>query len=139
MAQIKVVTENDISKGLKIEDGKLIVEVDNTTIRIEGNQLVAVPQNTVDMRITGIQPNGDKLQITVADENGENSTTIETTLAGLLAISTADGNLAEKDATGILVTPTKVKEAIKGDMLQSLGGVDLGYLIAKDAEATAGA
>ena len=125
----KVVTDADIGAGLKIEAGKLLVEVDNSTIKIVGNQLVATSK--VDLRVTAITPEEGKLKITVADENGENAQTVETTLAKLIVLSQAEGNLAEAKDDGIFVGKAKVVEvAIEAatEEVRSLGGVTLGFM-----------
>lgn len=125
----KVVTDADIGSGLKIEAGKLLVEVDNSTIKIVGNQLVATSK--VDLRVTAITPEEGKLKITVADENGENAQTVETTLAKLIVLSQAEGNLAEAKDDGIYVGKVKVVEAAKEaatEEVRSLGGVTLGFM-----------
>ncbi|WP_281773646.1 hypothetical protein [Haemophilus parahaemolyticus] len=125
----KVVTDADIGAGLKIEAGKLLVEVDNSTIKIVDNQLVATSK--VDLRVTAITPEEGKLKITVADENGENAQTVETTLAKLIVLSQAEGNLAEAKDDGIFVGKAKVVEAAKEaatEEVRSLGGVTLGFM-----------
>lgn len=125
----KVVTDADIGAGLKIEAGKLLVEVDNSTIKIVGNQLVATSK--VDLRVTAITPEEGKLKITVADENGENAQTVETTLAKLIVLSQAEGNLVEAKDDGIYVGKVKVVEAVKEaatEEVRSLGGVTLGFM-----------
>ena len=113
----KVVTDADIGAGLKIEAGKLLVEVDNSTIKIVGNQLVATSK--VDLRVTAITPEEGKLKITVADE------------AKLIVLSQAEGNLAEAKDDGIFVGKAKVVEAAKEaatEEVRSLGGVTLGFM-----------
>lgn len=125
----KVVTDADIGAGLKIEAGKLLVEVDNSTIKIVGNQLVATSK--VDLRVTAITPEEGKFKITVADENGENAQTVETTLAKLIILSQAEGNLAEAKDDGIFVGKAKVVEVAKEaatEEVRSLGGVTLGFM-----------
>ncbi|MEZ7766250.1 hypothetical protein O3795_02160 [Haemophilus parahaemolyticus] len=125
----KVVTDADIGAGLKIEAGKLLVEVDNSTIKIVGNQLVATSK--VDLRVTAIIPEEGKLKITVADENGENAQTVETTLAKLIVLSQAEGNLVEAKDDGIYVGKVKVVEVAKEaatEEVRSLGGVTLGFM-----------
>lgn len=125
----KVVTDEDIGAGLKIEAGKLLVEVDNSTIKIVGNQLVATSK--VDLRVTAITPEEGKLKITVADENGGNAQTVETTLAKLIVLSQEEGNLAEAKEDGIFVGKAKVIEAAKQaatEEVRSLGGVTLGFM-----------
>lgn len=125
----KVVTDADIGAGLKIEAGKLLVEVDNSTIKIVGNQLVATSK--VDLRVTAITPEEGKLKITVADENGENAQTVETTLAKLIVLSQAEGNLVEAKDDGIYVGKVKVVETAKEaatEEVRSLGGVTLGFM-----------
>lgn len=130
---IKVVTEGDIGKGLKVEAGKLLVEIDEGTLEFKGNQLAAkIPTNNVDLRVTGIaadQQTG-KLKITVADAEGGNQTVVETTLSDLIAMSKNLDNLATIDNGGIYVSPASVQQAAKtaADVtFQSLGGDTLGY------------
>jgi multidrug resistance efflux pump len=130
---IRVVTEGDISKGLKVEAGKLLVEIDESTLEFKGNQLAAkIPTNNVDLRVTAIaadQQTG-KLKITVADAEGGNTQTVETTLSGLIAMSKNLDNLATIDNGGIYVSPEHVKQAAAGAAtvtFQSLGEEVLGY------------
>lgn len=130
---IKVVTENDIGKGLKVEAGKLLVEIDEGTLEFKGNQLAAkIPTNNVDLRVTAIaadQQTG-KLKITVADAEGGNAQTVETTLSDLISMSKNLDNLATIDNGGIYVSPTSVQQAAKNAVdvtFQSLGGDTLGY------------
>lgn len=125
----KVVTDADIGKGLKIEDNKLIVEVDGRTIKIVGNQLVAEAQ--VDLRVTALTAEDNKLKVTVADAEGGNAQTVETTLAKLLALSKDADNLAEAKEDGLYVGKAKVIEVAKEAAtveLQSLGGTTLGFI-----------
>lgn len=149
---IKVVTERDIGKCLEIANQKLNVVVDDVTIKIVDNKLVAqIPESGVDLRITAIK--GDKatgkLKITVADAEGGNEKTVETTLAELLVVSAEADNLAEVKDDGLFVGKAKVVEAIKdpetvkalaellkGDELQGLDGTSIGYVLPK-AEAAA--
>lgn len=151
MAKIKVVTERDIGDGLIIENGKLKVNVDGTTIVVEGGKLVAkIPEAGVDLRVTAIKADKKtgKLKVTVADADGGNEQTVETTLADLVAISQEADNLAEAKDDGIYVGKAKVVEAIKdpetvkalaellkGDELQGLDGTSIGYVLPKAAEA----
>lgn len=136
--QVKVVTDGDIGAGLKVEDGKLLVAVDGTTIKVVGNQLVATTQ--VDLHITAIAADKEtgKLKVTVSDAEGGNAQTIETTLADLIALSKDTDNLAEAKPDGIYVGKEAVKaaakevidsEAKKGATaeFQDLAGNTLGY------------
>lgn len=152
MAKIKVVTERDIGKGLEIADQKLNVVVDDVTIKIVDNKLVAqIPESGVDLRVNAIAADKatGKLKLTVADANGGNQTTVETTLAELLVVSAEADNLAEVKDDGIFVSKAKVVEAVKdpetvkvlaellkGDELQGLDGTSIGYVLPK-AEAAA--
>lgn len=135
---IKVVTENDIGKGLKVEAGKLLVEIDESTLEFKGNQLAAkIPTNNVDLRVTAIAADKltGKLKITVADAEGGNVQTVETTLADLIALSKNSDNLATVDNGGIYVSPASVQQAAKrgADVnFQSLGGESLGYAYETD-------
>lgn len=145
MAKIKVVTERDVGTGLEIANQKLNVVVDDVTIKIVDNKLVAqIPESGVDLRVTAIK--GDKatgkLKITVDDGAGGHEQTVETTLAELLVVSAEADNLAEVKDDGIFVGKAKVVEAIKdpetvkalaellkGDELQGLDGTSIGYVV----------
>lgn len=135
---IKVVTEGDIGKGLKVEDGKLLVEIDEGTLEFKGNQLTAkIPTQNVDLRVTAITADKvtGKLKITVADADGGNVQTVETTLSDLIALSNNSDNLATIDNGGIYVSPASVQQAAKRGadvMFQSLGGTTLGYAYEND-------
>lgn len=152
MAKIKVVTERDIGKGLEIADQKLNVVVDDVTIKIVDNKLVAqIPESGVDLRITKIKADKTtgKLKVTVDDGAGGNEQTVETTLAELLVTSAEVDNIAEVKEDGIYVGKAKVVEIVKdpetvkalaellkGDELQGLDGTSIGYVLPK-AEAAA--
>lgn len=135
---IKVVTEGDIGKGLKVEGGKLLVEIDEGTLEFKGNQLAAkIPTQNVDLRVTAITADKvtGKLKITVADAEGGNAQTVETTLSDLIALSNNSDNLATIDNGGIYVSPASVQQAAKrgADVnFQSLGGESLGYAFETD-------
>lgn len=151
MAKIKVVTERDIGKGLEIADQKLNVVVDDVTIKIVDNKLVAqIPATGVDLRVTKIKADKatGKLKVTVDDGAGGNEQTVETSLAELLVVSAEADNLAEVKDDGIFVGKAKVVEAIKdpetvkalaellkGDELQGLDGTTIGYVLPKAANA----
>lgn len=145
MAKIRVVTERDIGKGLEIANQKLNVVVDDVTIKIVDNKLVAqIPETGVDLRVNAIAADKvtGKLKLTVADANGGNETTVETTLAELLVVSAEADNIAEVKDDGIFVGKAKVVEAVKdpetvkalaellkGDKLQGLDGTAIGYVM----------
>lgn len=145
MAKIRVVTERDIGKGLEIANQKLNVVVDDVTIKIVDNKLVAqIPETGVDLRVNAIAADKatGKLKLTVADANGGNETTVETTLAELLVVSAEADNIAEVKDDGIFVGKAKVVEAVKdpetvkalaellkGDELQGLDGTSIGYVV----------
>lgn len=145
MAKIRVVTERDVGKGLEIANQKLNVVVDDVTIKIVDNKLVAqIPEAGVDLRITKIKADKatGKLKVTVDDGAGGNEQTIETSLAELLVVSAEADNLAEVKDDGIFVGKAKVVEAVKdpetvkalaellkGDELQGLDGTTIGYVM----------
>lgn len=142
--QVKVVTSADIGDGLKVEGGKLLVSVDGTSVKIEGGKLVATSQ--VDLRVTAIAADKEtgKLKITVADADGGNTQTVETTLADLIALSKDADNLAEVKTDGIYVGKTAVKDAAKEVVpeeakkaatleFQDLAGNTLGYAFETNA------
>lgn len=145
MAKIRVVTENDTGKGLEIANQKLNVVVDDVTIKIVDNKLVAqLPETGVDLRVTKIKADKDtgKLKITVDDSAGGNETTVQTSLAELLVVSAEADNLAEVKDDGIYVGKAKVLEIVKdpetvkalaellkGDELQGLDGTTIGYVM----------
>lgn len=138
---IKVVTEGDIGKGLKVEGGKLLVEIDEGTLEFKGNQLAAkIPTQNVDLRVTAITADKvtGKLKITVADAEGGNAQTVETTLSDLIALSNNSDNLATIDNGGIYVSPASVGQAAKKAAevnFQSLGGTSLGYAFESTGDA----
>lgn len=145
MAKIRVVTENDTGKGLEIADKKLNVVVDDVTIKIVDNKLVAqIPESGVDLRVTAIKSDKatGKLKITVDDGAGGNETTVQTSLAELLVVSAEADNIAEVKDDGIYVGKAKVLEIVKdpetvkalaellkGDELQGLDGTTIGYVM----------
>lgn len=145
MAKIRVVTERDVGKGLEIADQKLNVVVDDVTIKIVDNKLVAqIPESGVDLRVTKIKADKatGKLKITVDDGAGGNEQTVETTLAELLVVSAEADNIAEVKDDGIFVGKAKVveilkepetvkalAELLKGDELQGLDGTSIGYVV----------
>lgn len=145
MAKIKVVTERDVGTGLEIANKKLNVVVDDVTIKIVDNKLVAqIPEAGVDLRITKIKADKatGKLKVTVDDGAGGNEQTIETSLAELLVVSAEADNLAEVKDDGIFVGKAKVveilkepetvkalAELLKGDELQGLDGTSIGYVV----------
>lgn len=145
MAKIKVVTERDVGTGLEIANQKLNVVVDDVTIKIVDNKLVAqIPEAGVDLRVTKIKADKatGKLKVTVDDGAGGNEQTIETTLAELLVVSAEADNIAEVKDDGIFVGKAKVveilkepetvkalAELLKGDELQGLDGTTIGYVM----------
>lgn len=145
MAKIRVVTERDVGKGLEIANQKLNVVVDDVTIKIVDNKLVAqIPEAGVDLRITKIKADKvtGKLKVTVDDGVGGNEQTIETSLAELLVVSAEADNIAEAKDDGIFVGKAKVveilkepetvkalAELLKGDELQGLDGTSIGYVV----------
>lgn len=145
MGKIRVVTERDVGKGLEIANQKLNVVVDDVTIKIVDNKLVAqIPEKGVDLRVNAIAADKatGKLKLTVADANGGNETTVETTLAELLVVSAEADNIAEVKDDGIFVGKAKVveilkepetvkalAELLKGDELQGLDETTIGYVM----------
>lgn len=140
--QVKVVTDSDIGAGLAVLENKLQVAFDNETIVVEDGKLVAKAK--ADLRLTDMTATDGNLTVTVTDGQGGNTTTIQTTLASLLALSAEAGNLAEKKADGIYVGKAAVKEAAKEVVadeakkaatveFQDLAGNTLGYAFETNA------
>lgn len=140
--QVKVVTDGDIGAGLEIVANKLQAAIDNDTITVEGGKLVAKAK--ADLRVTGMNAADGNLTVTVSDGQGGAPTTIQTTLASLLALSAEADNLAEKKADGIYVGKAAVKEAAKEVVadeakkgatveFQDLAGNTLGYAFETNA------
>lgn len=138
MAIQKVVTDQTIGGALEIRDGKLHVKADGVTVKIVGNQLVAV--RGVDLRVTALEHDkvSGKLKVTVSDGDGGNTQVVETDLGSLLALSKEEGNLIKNKDDGIHVGVGDVIDAMTADgkkpttklvKLQSIGDVDLGYII----------
>lgn len=140
--QVQVVTNGDIGAGLEIVANKLQVALDNDTITVEGGKLVAKAK--ADLRVTGMNAADGNLTVTITDGQGGNATTIQTTLASLLALSAEADNLAEKKADGIYVGKAAVKEVAKEAVadeakkgatveFQDLAGNTLGYAFETNA------
>lgn len=106
---VKIVTENDIGKGLAIEDSKLVAKVSaaagNAIQATEEGLFVSTP--AVDVHLSGASYNKatKNLTLTLSD-----NTTVEAPLAELLA----------KDA---------LNDVLRGEEVQSLAGTKLGYLM----------
>lgn len=151
MALIKVVTENDIGKGLAIENTKLVAK-GIKQIAVQGNDIVvtkyddstenvALPAQTVDVKLTGAElVDETKLKLTLSD-NSE----LRVDLAKFLNIDTdtkptavsLTGTTLQIDLSDSTNVQTDIATAlqnyidanVKGDEVQSLGGVKLGYFI----------
>lgn len=53
MIEHKIITDKDTGEGLEIDNGKLNVAVDGTTVVIRGNKLVAVGNN-IDLHVSSL-------------------------------------------------------------------------------------
>lgn len=114
----RIVTENDIGKGLAIEANKLVAKVSaaagNAIQATEEGLFVAAPTAptapTVDVHLAGAEyvKATKTLKLKLSDD-----TTVEAPLADLLA----------KDA---------LNDTLRGEEVQSLAGVTLGYLMKAD-------
>ena len=111
----KIVTENDIGKGLAIEGNKLVAKVSaaagNAIQATEEGLFVAPPAApSVDVHLAGAEyvKATKTLKLKLSD-----NTEVEAPLAELLA----------KDA---------LNETLRGEEVQSLAGVTLGYLMKAD-------
>lgn len=151
MALIKVVTENDIGKGLAIEDTKLVAK-GIKQIAVQGNDIVvtkyddstenvALPAQTVDVKLTGAElVNETTLKLTLSDNSeltvdlskflnvDTNTKPTAVSLTGTaLQIDLSDGTNVQTDIATAL--QNYIDTNVKGDEVQSLGGVTLGYFI----------
>ena len=112
----RIVTENDIGKGLAIEGNKLVAKVSaaagNAIQATEEGLFVPTPTAaaTVDVHLAGAEY--DKATKTLKLKLSDN-TEVEAPLAELLA----------KDA---------LNDTLRGEEVQSLAGVTLGYLMKAD-------
>lgn len=109
---VKIVTENDIGKGLAIEESKLVAKVSaaagNAIQATDEGLFVATPAApTVDVHLAGAEYEAaaKTLKLKLSD-----NTTVEAPLADLLA----------KDA---------LNATLRGEEVQSLAGVKLGHLM----------
>lgn len=151
MALIKVVTENDIGKGLAIENTKLVAK-GIKQIAVQGNDIVvtqyddntayvALPPQTVDVKLTGAElENETTLKLTLSDgselrvdlakflniDTDTKPTTVSLT-GTTLQIDLSDGTNVQTDIATAL--QNYIDTNVKGDAVQSLGGVTLGYFI----------
>ena len=151
MALIKVVTENDIGNGLAIENTKLVAK-GIKQITVQGNDIVvtkyddstenvALPAQTVDVKLTGAELEGETtLKLTLSD-----SSELRVDLAKFLNVNTdtkpiavfLTGTTLQIDLSDTTFVQTDIATAlqdyidtnVKGDEVQSLGGVKLGYFI----------
>jgi hypothetical protein len=111
----RIVTENDIGKGLAIEANKLVAKVSaaagNAIQATEEGLFVAAPATpTVDVHLAGAEYDAatKTLKLKLSDD-----TTVEAPLADLLA----------KDA---------LNGVLRGEEIQSLGGLTMGHLMKAD-------
>ena len=151
MALIKVVTENDIGKGLAIENTKLVAK-GIKQLAVQGNEIVvtkyddstenvALPAQTVDVKLTGAELEGETtLKLTLSD-NSE----FRVELAKFLNVDTntkptavsLTGTTLQIDLSDSTNVQTNIATAlqnyidtnVKGDEVQSLGGAKLGYFV----------
>lgn len=136
MPIIKVVTDQDIGQGLKIENNKLVPSVDGTTVLVNAQgQLTAVSQ--VDVKLQGAELTNDTtLHLTLSDNS-----TLDVDLAKFLNVDTdtkptavsVSGDaitITLSDGTTVTGELADFKTALRHNQLQSLGGEDLGYTIA---------
>lgn len=151
MALIKVVTENDIGKGLAIEDTKLVAK-GIKQIAVQGNDIVvtkyddttenvALPAQTVDVKLTGAElVDETTLKLTLSDNSelrvdlskflnvDTNTKPTAVSLTGTtLQIDLSDGTNVQTDIATAL--QDYIDTNVKGDEVQSLGGTKLGYFI----------
>ena len=151
MALIKVVTENDIGKGLAIELNKLVA-TGIKQIAVQGNDIVvtkyddstenvALPAQTVDVKLTGAELEGETtLKLTLSDNSefrvelakflnvDTNTKPTAVSLTGTtLQIDLSDSTNVQTDIATAL--QNYINTNVKGDEVQSLGGDKLGYFI----------
>lgn len=138
MIEHKVITDKDTGEALAIENGKLNVQVDGTTVVIRGNKLVAI--SGIDLHVSELsfdQETGE-LKAVVTDADGGNRQETTTSLAALLSLSQEAGNLLSKKSDGVYLGVRNVideigRDAVKEDTqvikLTSLSGNFLGYTI----------
>nr|DAR79927.1 MAG TPA: hypothetical protein [Caudoviricetes sp.] len=138
MIEHKIITDQDTGEALAIENGKLNVQVDGTTVVIRGNKLVAI--SGIDLHVSELsfdQETGE-LKAVVTDADGGNRQETTTSLAALLSLSQEAGNLLTKKSDGVYLGVRDVineigRDAVKEDTqvikLTSLSGNFLGYTI----------
>ena len=151
MALIKVVTENDIGKGLAIENTKLVAK-GIKQLAVQGNEIVvtkyddstenvALPAQTVDVKLTGAElVDETTLKLTLSDNSefrvelakflnvDTNTKPTAVSLTGTtLQIDLSDSTNVQTDIATAL--QNYINTNVKGDEVQSLGGVKLGYFI----------
>lgn len=136
MSQVKLISKDNIGDGLHIEDSKLKVKVDGTSVRFNSNnQLEAV--QSVDIRLAGLEiVNDTTLKATLTD-----STTKEVSLEKFLNVDTntypvsisMEGKILKITLNNEQVLnydlTTFINEHLKGDEVQDLNGNTLGYFL----------
>ena len=151
MALIKFVTDNDIGNGLAIENTKLVAK-GIKQITVQGNDIVVtkyddstenvpLPAQTVDVKLTGAElvdettlkltlSDGSEIRVDLAKFLNIDTDTKPTavSLTGTtLQINLSDGTNVQTDIATAL--QNYIDTNVKGDEVQSLGGVKLGYFI----------
>ena len=151
MALIKVVTEKDIGNGLAIENTKLVAK-GIKQIAVQGNDIVvtkyddstenvALPAQTVDVKLTGAElVDETTLKLTLSDNSefrvelakflnvDTNTKPPALSLTGTtLQIDLSDSTNVQTDIATAL--QNYINTNVKGDEVQSLGGVKLGYFV----------
>lgn len=112
-----VITRQDLGDTLDVVSNKVEVKVDNNTITVNGQgQLTAnIPAPVTEINVQSFTLEETTLKL-VETDNSEHNVDL-----GLVAkVNPAADNLLKKTGDGLYV---------KGEELQSLGGVKLGYLV----------
>lgn len=136
MSVVKIISENNIGNGLHIEDSKLKVKVDGTSVRFNSNNALEAVQS-VDIRLAGLEiVNDTTLRATLTD-----GTTKEVSLEKFLNVDTntyptsvtREGKTVKinlNNGTSVSYDLTAlINEEIKGEEVQDLAGTTLGYFI----------
>lgn len=111
----RIVTENDIGKGLAIEDNKLVAKVSAAA----GNAIQATDEG-----LFVATPAAPTVDVSLTDaEYDKNTKNLKLKLSNDSIVYAPLGDLLAKDA---------LNETLRGEEVQSLSGVTLGYLMKAD-------
>lgn len=134
MAKI-VVTPEDLGNGLEVQEQKVVVKVDGTSVKINA-QGQLYTEHTVDVKASNIRVDEATQEIVIEQTDGSE---LRTNVANFFPQASEKVTAAEMNADGLKLTlanqeevtlpKTQILQHLRGEEVLSLGGVTLGYLL----------